>query len=341
MNRKKIICFGEIMLRLTPMFAHERLEQTDFLRMSFAGAESNIATALSILGNNVEFVTVVPDNQLGNAAVNLLRKHGVSTSFIRREGKRIGTYYIEAGASLRPSQVIYDRENSAIATLTPSAFDWEAIFADAGHFVITGITPALSDTCASTCLEAVKLAKKKNIKVCFDFNYRSKLWPIEKAQKVLALFLPYIDVLFCNEGAVQDILNIELTDAKQSLNYREYYGRLANEIAATASYECIAITHREDISASENGWSGILYHQAQLSFSKSYTLDIVDRFGAGDAFAAGIIHGLCRQWNNEKVIEFATAASALKHTIPGDLNIITEQEINHVLEGNTTGRVIR
>lgn len=341
MHSQKIVCLGEIMLRLTPAFPHERLEGTELLRMGFAGAESNIAIALAHWNNDVEFLSLLPDNAVGQAAVNLLRKHGVSTRWVKREGKRTGTYFIEGGASIRPSQVIYDREGAAITELQPDSYNWDDVFAAASYFVITGITPALSDSCAAASLQAVKMAKAAGTKVAFDFNYRSKLWSREKAREVLAAFLPYIAILFCNEGAALDILGIDGSEQRTALSHNDYYRWLAEAIQSTGDYEHIALTHREQLSASQNNWSGVLYRQQQLFFSRTYDLQIIDRFGGGDAFAAGLLHGLIRGWGDQQTIEYAIAASALKHTIPGDLNLVSEAEVLHVLNTDSSGRVLR
>jgi len=342
MKQNKIICFGEIMLRLTPAYSFERLEQTDLLRMSFAGAESNIATSLAIFQHDVSFVSILPDNPIGNAAINILRRYGVDTTHIIREGNRIGTYFIEAGTSVRPTQVIYDRADSAFSFIKPGQIHWEEVLKDAEYFVLTGITPALSDSCTAAALEAMKIAQKMKVKVCFDFNYRSKLWSRQKAGEVLSAFIEYVNILFCNEGAAFDILGIDLTALKnKNTPHEQLYSFLAKEIAAKGNYDFIALTHRDHHSASDNTWSGVLYNNQEAFYSKQYELKIIDRLGGGDAFAAGIIHGISQGWNNAKTIEFATIAAAIKHTLPGDLNIVSEKEILHVMENDSTGHILR
>ena len=338
----KIICFGEIMLRLTPANSYERLEQTELLRMSFAGAESNIATSLAIFQHPVSFVSILPDNPIGNAAVNILRRYGVDTTNIIREGNRIGTYFIEAGTSIRPTQVIYDRSDSAFSNIKPGEINWEEILKDAGYFVLTGITPALSDNCAAAALEAARIAQKMKVKICFDFNYRSKLWSREKARQVLSGFIEYINILFCNEGAALDLLGIDLAELKKkNIPQEQLLLFLAKEIAAKGNYDFIALTHRDHHSASDNTWSGVLYNNDEAFYSKQYELKIIDRLGGGDAFAAGVIHGIKSGWTNARTIEFAVIASAIKHTLPGDLNIISEKEILHVLENDSSGHILR
>ena len=330
------------MLRLTPAYSFERIEQTDLLRMGFAGAESNIATSLAIFQHPVSFVSILPDNPVGNAAINILRRYGVDTTNIIRDGNRIGTYFIEAGTSVRPTQVTYDRSDSAFSYIKPGQINWEEILKDSGYFVLTGITPALSDNCAASALEAVKIAQKMKVKVCFDFNYRSKLWSRQKARQVLSTFIEYTNILFCNEGAAFDILGIDLTELKKKNIPREQLLLfLAKEIAVKGNYDFIALTHRDHHSASDNTWSGVLYNNEEAFYSKQYELKIVDRLGGGDAFAAGIIHGISKGWNHSRTIEFAVIASAIKHTLPGDLNIASEKEILHVLENDSSGHILR
>lgn len=337
------ICFGEIMLRLTPAVAFERLEQCNQLNRSFAGAESNIATSLARFGHSSWMVTRLPDNPFGQGAVNILREHGVKTDYILWGGKRIGTYFIETGASIRPSQVVYDRDYSACSQLEPGMIDWKAILKDKQFFVSTGITPALSEGCAQATFDAVRTARELGVKVCFDFNYRSKLWTKEAARKELRRYLPYIDILFANAGAAYDILEID-TNAYREENQAgelESMHFLAGELQKVADFETIALTMRENMSASENRWSAVLFSGNDCYQSRSYHLKIVDRLGGGDAFAAGILHGLAKEWSMQQTLDFATAASALKHTIPGDLNIVQESEVLNVMAGDTSGSVKR
>ncbi len=337
------LCFGEIMLRLTPTVAFERLEQCHQLNMSFAGAESNIATSLARFGHESWFVTRLPENAFGNRAINLLREHGIRTEHILRGGSRIGTYYIETGASLRPSQVVYDREHSAFAQLQPDQFDWQKMLRGKQFLVSTGITPALSPGCAQATFDAIQTAHALGVRVCFDFNYRSRLWRKEEAQQELRKYLPYIDILFANAGAAYDILEIDTAAYCKENNATEAEGMqfLAKELRQAGDFEVIALTMRESMSASENRWSAMLFAGDKSFQSRSYHLHIVDRLGGGDAFAAGILHGLAKDWDKQQTIDFATAASALKHTIPGDLNLVSEQEVLDVMAGDVSGRVKR
>lgn len=338
-----IVCFGEMMLRLTPTVAFERLEQCHQLNLSFAGAESNIAMSLARFGHPSWVVTRFPDNPFGGRAINILREHGVRTEYIVRGGKRVGTYFIETGAAMRPSQVVYDRDFSAFSQLQPDMLEWKEILHGKQFFVSTGITPALSEGCASATFDAIKTAHALGVKVCFDFNYRSKLWTKEEARRELTKYLPYIDVLFANAGSAYDILEID-TDAyckQNKVDEEEGMHFLAGELQKVASFQTIALTMRQHISASENLWSGMLFTPTTSFRSRTYHLKIVDRLGGGDAFAAGILHGLAKNWDMQKIIDFATAASALKHTIPGDLNIVSENEVLEVMTGDVSGRVKR
>ncbi len=342
-SQEGIVCFGEIMLRLTPTVAFERLEQCHQLNMSFAGAESNIATSLARFGHPSWFVTRLPENPFGSRAINLLREHGIRTEHILRGGNRIGTYYIETGASLRPSQVVYDREHSAFAQLKPDKLDWQEVLQGKQFLVSTGITPALSPGCAQATFEAIETAHALGVKVCFDFNYRSKLWSKEAARQALKKYLPYIDILFANAGAAYDILEIDTNAYCKENNASEEEGMafLAKELQKVGNFEVIALTMRQRMSASENGWSAMLFAGEESFQSRSYHLHIVDRLGGGDAFAAGILHGLAKGWDKQQTIDFATAASALKHTIPGDLNLVSEQEVLDVMAGDVSGSIKR
>lgn len=342
-EKQGIVCFGEIMLRLTPAVAFERLEQCHQLNVSFAGAESNIATSLARFGHPSWVVTRFPDNPFGDRATNILRTYGVNTAYVLRGGKRVGTYFIETGAGMRPSLVVYDRDMSAFSQLGPDMLDWKEILQGKQFFVSTGITPALSEGCAKATLEAIKTAHALGVKVCFDFNYRSKLWSKEAAQKELTKYLPYIDVLFANAGSAYDILEIDTNAYCQQNNVSEEEGMhfLVGELQKVANFEIIALTMRKHMSASENLWSGMLFTRTASFKSRTYHLNIVDRLGGGDAFAAGILHGLAKDWDMQKTIDFATAASAIKHTIPGDLNIVNENEVLEVMSGDVSGRVKR
>jgi 2-dehydro-3-deoxygluconokinase len=329
------------MLRLSPLAAHERLAKTNALKMGFAGAESNVAVSLAILGQRVCFVTVLPPNPLGDAAGNSLREFGVDTHFIRRDGDRIGTYFIEYGASIRATQVVYDRAGSAIAQLQPGTFDWEAILNGKTWLHVTGITPALSENCAAECRTAMEAARRLGLKVSFDPNYRRTLWSREKAGRVITGLLPFVNVLFANAGAAADVFNIQTGSPASWEEHQEAARIAAKALAGLGNFDLLALTIRDHPSASQNDYAGMLFDGKEFFESKKYHFELIERLGGGDAFTAGVLHGLCQGWDHHQTVEFATAASALKHTIPGDLNILSEVEILEVAGGNVTGKVKR
>lgn len=337
-----ITAFGEILLRLSPQSHHQRIAKTHALNMAFAGAESNVAASLALLGHQARYVTRLPTHMVGDAALNAIREFGIDTRFVLRGGKRVGTYFIEHGASLRPTRVIYDREHSAIAEAAADEFDWPAILAEQDWFVATGITPALSESCLAACLAAVEEAQRQNVRVAFDLNFRRSLWGKEAAQRAITPLLPHINVLFSNIGSAADVFGIQ---PEQTIHDWDSLVAATEESAARvfklADFAYVALTVREHPSASENGWAGVLYDGNKFYHSRKYHFQVVDRLGGGDAFMAGILHGLSLHWGLPKTIEFATAASAIKHTIPGDINVTSEAEILEVAEGNTSGRVKR
>ena len=310
--------------------------------MAFAGAESNVAASLALLGHQAQYVTRLPVHMVGDAALNAIREFGIDTRFVLRGGKRVGTYFIEHGSSIRPTRVIYDREHSAIAEAEASEFPWEDILQGQDWFVATGITPALSASCAEACQSAMQQAHQRQVLVAFDLNFRRTLWEKEAARQTITPLLPYVDVLFFNIGSAADVLNVH----PQSHNHDWDSLIAATKESAVAvfqsgNYRYVALTVREHFSASENNWAGLLYDGKQFFCSRQYHFQVVDRLGGGDAFMAGVIHGLALQWDLQNTIEFATAASAIKHTIPGDINIASEAEILEVAEGDTSGRVKR
>jgi 2-dehydro-3-deoxygluconokinase len=338
---KQVVCFGEIMLRLSPLAPHERLVKTNALKMSFAGAESNVAVSLAMLGQEAHFVTALPLNPLGDAAENSLREFGVRTDSIKREGNRIGTYFIEYGASLRATQVTYDRAGSAIATILPGTFDWEAVLAGKTWLHVTGITPALSDACAAECRTAMETARRLGVRVSFDPNYRRTLWSRTDARRVITGLLPFVNVLFANAGAAADVFDIDTGHPDTWDGHVQAARQAAHALARLANFDLLALTVRDHSSASLNDYAGLLYDGSQFYGSRPYRFEIIERLGGGDAFTAGVLHGLCQGWDYPQTVEFATAASALKHTIPGDLNLLTEAEIREVAAGNVTGKVKR
>ena len=339
---KKTVCFGEVLLRLNPE-GFLRLLQAEKLCMSFAGAEENVAVALSNFGLPSSFVSKLPDNDIGQAAINTIRKFGVDTSQVRRGGDRIGVYYVEKGAIQRPSKIIYDRANSSIATAQPSEYDWDEIFKDAGWFHFTGITPALSDLAAEACLQACRSAKAHDVTVSCDLNFRRKLWDEKKAQSVMRPLMKYVDVCIGNEEDAQKCLGFKpesdidagQTDAK---GYHTIFKRMAEEFG----FKAVACTLRESYSASHNGWKGLLYDGHDFFESNHYDIfPIVDRIGGGDSFASGLIYALQTGRDSQKAVDFAIAASCLKHSIEGDFNLVSVNEVEALAAGNATGRIQR
>ncbi|WP_300262666.1 sugar kinase [uncultured Cloacibacillus sp.] len=341
---KRVITFGEIMMRLNPE-GYLRLVQASKLENTYAGGEANVAVSLANYGIDVAFVTKVPAHEVGQCAVNEMRRYGVDTKWMVRGGDRLGIYFCEKGASQRPSKVIYDRANSAIALATKEDFDWEKIFEDAVWFHWTGITPALSDNVAEICLEACRVAKAKGLTVSCDLNYRKKLWSTEKAGQVMGRLMPYVDVCIANEEDAKDVFGIEAeaTDInKGQINYDGYVS-VAKQLTERFGCKQVAITLRGSISASVNEWGGMLYSSAdnQAVFSPTYTIQIVDRVGGGDSFGGALIYALLIGYNQQDAINFAVAGSCLKHTIEHDFNQMSIKEIESLAAGNASGRVQR
>lgn len=338
----KIVTFGEIMLRLAPE-GYLRFLQTEKFNAVYGGGEANVAVSLANYGQDVSFVTKLPKNDIGQAAVNSLRRFGVDTGDIVRGGGRVGIYYLEKGASQRPSKVIYDRAYSSIAMASQDDFDWEKIFKDAGWFHFTGITPALGDNVSAICLDACKAAKKRGITVSCDLNYRKNLWTREKAGQMMSQLMEYVDVCIANEEDAGDVFgiwadNTNITGGKLS---NEGYKSVAKKLAEKFGLKKVAITLRSSISANDNNWAAMLYDGANFYFSKSYAIHIVDRVGGGDSFGAGLIHSLISDKSSQEALEFAVAASCLKHTIEGDFNLVSADEVNKLAGGDGTGRVQR
>ena len=336
------ITFGEIMLRLAPV-GYERFVQTKEFSAVYGGGEANVAVSLSNYGKEAYFVSKLPKHEIGQSAVNELRKFGVDTSYITRGGERVGIYYCEKGASQRPSKVIYDRAHSAIAEAKKEDFNWKTIFDGAEWFHFTGITPALSDELAAITLEAVKAAKEAGVTVSVDLNYRKKLWTTEKAGRVMADIVKYCDVVIANEEDAEMVFGIKAdeTDITGGHLSDEGYKKVAQELVSRFDLKYVAITLRESFSASDNGWSALLYDGANFNKSKRYDVRIVDRVGGGDSFGAGLIYGLTSGMNNQDALEFAVAASCLKHTIEGDANMVSVEEVTTLMKGDASGRVQR
>ncbi len=338
----KIITFGELMLRLAPE-GYLRFVQSDKFEATFGGAEANVAVSLANYGENVAFVTKLPAHEIGQMAVNSLRKFGVDTNKIARGGNRVGIYYCEKGASQRPSKVIYDRAGSAIADATSSDFDWKSILEGAKWFHVTGITPALSKNAAEITIEACKTAKEMGITVSTDLNYRKKLWTKEEAKAVMTEVCKYVDYCIANEEDAKDVFGIEAenTDIESGKLNREGYISVAKQLTETFNFKGVAITLRESISANDNKWSAMLYTDGEAYFSRKYDMHIVDRVGGGDSFGAGLIYSIINGFDNQKAIEFAVAASCLKHSIEGDYNMVSVAEVENLAKGSGSGRVQR
>uniref|UniRef100_A0A7C3IL81 Sugar kinase n=1 Tax=Gracilinema caldarium TaxID=215591 RepID=A0A7C3IL81_9SPIR len=341
-----IITFGEIMLRLKSP-EHERFFQSPLLEATFGGGEANVAVSLSNLGENTFFVSAVPNNAIGEGAIRELRKFGVNTRFISKTTGRLGIYFLETGANQRPSTVVYDRDFSCISQVKPQDFLWKDIFAGAQWFHITGITPALSQSAADTSIKAVQEAKASGLTVSIDLNYRKKLWNYgKKASDVMGELTRYADVLIANEEDIQNCLGIHVQGidvTSGSLNVEAYKNLAAAVLKDFPQISAIAITLRESHSADYNGWSAVLITQEGITVSRKYEItDIIDRVGGGDSFAAGLIYGLLNfPEDQERALNFAVAASALKHSIPGDFNLVGLSEIETLMKGDGTGRVQR
>ena len=338
----RVITFGEIMLRLAPE-GYYRFVQADKYGATDGGGEANVAVSLANFGLDAAFVTKLPAHEIGQAGVNTLRRFGVDTSFITRGGDRVGIYFLEKGASQRPSKVIYDRAGSAIAKATTDDFNWDAIFDGADWFHFTGITPALGDNVAEICLEACKKAKERNITVSCDLNYRKKLWTKEKAGQVMGELCKYVDVCIANEEDAADVFGIKAanTDVTSGKVNHEGYKDVAKQLADRFGFKKVAITLRSSISANDNDWAAMLYENGEYFFSKTYHMHIVDRVGGGDSFGAGLIYASLMNYAPQETIEFAVAASCLKHSVEGDLNMVSVAEVKNLAGGDASGRVQR
>lgn len=340
----KVITFGEILLRLAAP-GYTKLFQKDSLEATFCGGEANVAVSLAIFGLDSAYVTKVPDNDVGHAAINSMRYFGVDASNVVYGGERLGTYYLEKGASQRPSKVIYDRAYSAISRAEKGDFDWDKIFEGADWFHWTGINPALSDELGTICEKACKAAKEKGLTISCDLNYRGKLWSSEKAQSVMKPLMQYVDVLIANEEDSEKVLGLkyEGTDVESAELNRAGYVWTAEQINKLYGCKKIATTLRKSYSASRNGWSAMLYdgEDNKAYFSKEYDIQIIDRVGGGDSFAGGLIYALTQKMKSQEAIDFAVAASCLKHTMEGDYNRTTVADVKNLLKSGGNGRVQR
>ncbi|MFA6846556.1 MAG: sugar kinase [Sphaerochaetaceae bacterium] len=338
----RIVTFGEIMLRLNPE-GYLRVPQAQSFLASYAGGEANVAVSLANYGENASFVTMVPDNSLGQSAINAMRHWGVDTKDMRKGKGRLGIYFVEKGASQRSSKVLYDRKDSTVALSCKDDYDWDAIFSGADWFHFTGITPALSDNLVEVCLQACQKAKEKGITISCDLNYRKNLWSREKAREEMSKLVPYVDVLIANEEDAQDVFGISAkgTDIDSGKIDSRGYEDVARQLAMTFGCKYVSITLRGSISANDNNWAGMLYDGKTSYLSKNYLIHIVDRVGGGDSFGGGLIYALHNGYTNQDSIEFAVAASCLKQTIEYDFNQVSVDEVKSLMKGSGSGRVQR
>jgi len=340
--KQKVVTFGEIMMRLNPE-GYFRFVQADKFEISYAGGEANVAVSLANYGLDASFVTKLPDNPFGAAARNEVRKFGVDTSSIVWGGPRLGIYFAEKGASQRASKVIYDRAGSSIALAKRTDFDWQKIFKGATWFHFTGITPALGGELPEICLDALKYCKAHKIKVSCDLNYRGKLWTKAEAGQCMAKLVPYVDVLIANEADAADVFGIvgKGSDVESGKLDKAGYVSVAEQLVARFGCKQVAITLRTSLSAFDNKWAGMLYDGKKAYFSNEYDVHIVDRVGGGDSFGGGLIYALATGRKAQAAIDFAVAASCLKHSIEHDFNHVTVAEVETLAAGNGTGRVQR
>src|SRR4051794_40162142 len=338
----RIVTFGEVMLRLAPP-GKLRIVQATSLDLTFGGGEANVAVSLAQLGLDAAFVTKLPKNDVAQACVNQLRGLGVDTGQVVRGGERIGIYFLEHGAAQRASTVLYDRSGSSIARSSPEDFDWGTILEGANWFHFTGITPALGDNCAAACLRAAQTAQANGLTVSCDLNFRKKLWNGERANQVMSGLMPHVDVCIANEEDAERVFGIKPAGTEVTSGHLDHarYIDVAQQLTGRFKFKAVAITLGESFSASRNGWSGLLYTGGRPYFSRRYEIDIVDRVGGGDSFAAALIYSMCTSKPPQESIEFAAAASCLKHSIMGDFSLVKLEEVNALLAGDASGRVQR
>jgi 2-dehydro-3-deoxygluconokinase len=340
----KVVTFGEIMLRLSPP-GFERLLQSPMLVATFGGGEANVAVSLAHLGVESVYVTALPNNAIGDAAIRALRAEGVRTDQIVRSGDRVGIYYAETGASQRASTVLYDRANSSISQMAPEAVNWGGVMQGASWLHVTGITPALGERGTASTAQAIAAAKSAGARVSVDLNYRKKLWSEAKAKQVMGPMMRDVDVVIANEEDLQSVLGVHVpgTDVTAGQLNLQGFRQAAEQVTRDFGPPQVAITLRESLSASDNGWGAIFWdaNQKALHQSQRYSVRLVDRIGGGDSFAAGLIYGLVTGRDEEQALRFAVAASALKQTIPGDFNRVSAREVEALAAGDASGRVQR
>ena len=330
------------MLKFSPL-NYQRFYQASLMNVEYAGAEANVAVSLANYGINAKFVTKLPNNELGESAINFLRHYGVDIQHVKKGGDRIGIYFSERGASQRPSKVIYDRKESAIACANQCDFNWDEIFDGVDWFHFTGITPALSDSLATICQEACRAAKAKGITISCDLNYRKKLWSREKACQVMTELCQYVDVCIANEEDAADVFGIkaEHSDVNKGEIDEKSYASVARQLQQKFNFKYVAITLRESISASDNNWSAILFDGEKIHSSRKYAIHLVDRIGGGDSFGAGLIYSLLNNYDCQHALEYAVASSCLKQTIEGDFNLVSVAEVEALINSKGTGRIQR
>lgn len=339
---KYTVGLGDMLASFTPK-GYERILQAHEFDVTYTGAEANVLGSLANFGLKTRFVCRIPENDIGSAAIRFLRSMNIDTDYIVRGGSRLGVLYMEKGASQRPSKVIYDRMNSGICDARPEDFDFEAIFRDACWFHFTGITPALSDSLVEVITQACIAARKAGCTISCDLNYRKNLWTTEKAKQVMEPLLEYVDILIANEEDVEKVLGIKAgdTDVETASLSHEGYIAVAKQLTEKYRFKAVATTLRESISASVNNWSALLYTDGKAYLSRKYQIQIVNRVGGGDSFSAGLIYALQREMEAQEAVEFAAAASCLKHTIEYDYNMVTVKEVETLANGNGNGRVQR
>jgi len=339
----KVVTFGEVMLRLATM-RRERFTQAREFEVTYGGGECNVAVSLAQFGVDATFVTAIPDNDIGQSCINYIRQFGVDTSEILRQGQRLGTYYLESGAAMRASKVVYDRAASSIAEIQPGDVDWKKVFDGADWFHFTGITPAISKSAAAACIEAAKAAKELGLTVSADMNYRKNLWSPEEAQATMIPMMQYVDVSIGNEEDAEKCLGVaaEGVDVTTGEIDANAYKPVVQELVDKFGFKKVAITLRESQSADDNDWSAIYFDGDEILVGKKYPVRIVDRVGGGDSFCAAMIYGLNQSdWDSRQVLDFAVAASAMSHTFHGDFNLVSVKEVMAVAGGDTSGRVQR
>ena len=339
--KEKIIGYGELLLRLSPIGHGDLIEQSTSLNMDFAGAEANIIADLALLGHPTSFISALPNNPVGRAANQFLQKFRIDTNDMIWDDGRVGAYYIEHGVAIRGTRVTYDRANSSVANTELSSEIWSKIFNQASYFILTGITPALSETCRENIQRALTAAKEQGVKVVFDLNYRRTLWSMQEARNSFEKILPYVDILIANKGAAFDVFDVQTIKVEDYKTMAIATQQAAIALSEKGDFDCIAMTMRLQNTAEDNVLGGMIQIGQEQTFSQPIPSKIIDRLGGGDAFAAGIIHGLIKEWSGEKMVNFATAAFANTQTIKGDINYTSEKELLSIAAGNLQGYVKR